>query len=227
MNTKTETFIKKANLKHNNKYNYSKVIYINNKQKISITCPIHDEFIQTPNDHLNGCGCPICGSNKLNNLKFIEKAKDIHDNKYDYSKVEYVHSKSKIIIVCKTHGDFIQKPNHHLNGAGCPICKESRGEREIKKHLNNNKIIFIHQKRFQDCKDKKQLPFDFYLPDYNICIEFHGQQHYKAISYWGGNKNFEKQQKRDNIKKMYCINNNLKLIIINNIKLITKNLIFN
>ena len=224
MESKTEIFINKANIKHENKYDYSKVEYINNKEKIKIICPIHNEFIQTPNDHLNGCGCPICGSNKLNTLKFIEKAECIHENKYDYSKVEYIHSKNKVKIICPEHGEFIQIPNHHLNGAGCPICKESRGEREIKKFLNLHNIKFAHQKRFLMCKDKKPLPFDFYLPELNVCIEFNGRQHYRPVPYWGGDKNFEKQQKRDKIKLNFCIVNKINLIIIDDIKIINEKL---
>ena len=212
------SFSDKALLKHNNKYDYSLVDYIDNKTKIKIICPIHGEFEQKPNDHLNGCGCSLCGNKNLNNKIFIERALIKHGNKYDYSLVNYVNNKRKVKIICPIHGEFEQKAEHHLNGAGCPICNESRGEREIKQFLTNRSINFTQQKRFAECRDKKPLPFDFYLHDYNTCIEFNGRQHYEPIKYWGGLENFKKQQKRDKIKKEYCKNNHIKLIIINDIK---------
>jgi hypothetical protein len=224
-NTKAnKLFVCKANEKHKNKYDYSLVDYINNKVKIKILCTIHGEFEQTPYSHLTGCGCPKCGSNKLNNCEFIVKSVLVHENKYNYSLVNYINSKIKVKILCPIHGEFEQIPNHHLNGSGCSVCKESKGEREIKKYLNDNDIIFIRQKRFPECKDKKPLPFDFYLPEFNTCVEFNGRQHYSSIPYWGGDKNFEKQQNRDNIKFNFCIKNNIELIIINEIKSISEKL---
>jgi hypothetical protein len=68
----------------------------------------------------------------------------------------------------------------------------------------------------ENCKDKQKLPFDFYLPNYNICIEFNGEQHYKPIKWFGGEKTLEGIKKRDKIKMEYCQNNNIPLIIINN-----------
>ena len=212
------SFYSKVNEIHGDKYNYSLVNYINNLIKIKIICPIHGEFEQTPMGHLNGNGCSLCGNKNLNNKSFIERALLKHGNKYDYSLVDYKNNKTKISILCPIHGIFEQKAEHHLNGAGCPVCKESRGEREIKQILNDNLIVFIPQKRFSECRDKKPLPFDFYLPDYNTCIEFNGRQHYEPVKYWGGVENFKKQQKRDKIKKEYCENKNILLIIINDIK---------
>ena len=211
-------FENKSNVKHEFKYNYSLVEYINNKSKVKIICPVHGEFEQTPLIHLQGCGCPKCSDNKLNKVEFIIKAKKIHGDKYDYSLSEYIGSKIKLKIICPIHGEFEQIPNHHLSGAGCPICNESRGEREIRKFLDNNNIVFIKQKIFNECRDKKPLAFDFYLPNHNMCIEFNGRQHYEVVRYWGGELGFEKQKKRDMIKKDYCEKNGLKLIIINNLK---------
>ena len=217
-NKAKDNFNSKASLRHNNKYDYSLVDYVDNKTKIKIICPIHGEFEQQPNSHLNGCGCFSCGNKVLNKESFIEKAKITHGDNYGYSLTEFKNNKTKIKIICPIHSEFEQRVDHHLNGAGCPVCNESRGERETKSFLNNHSINFIHQKRFPECKDKKQLPFDFYLPDYNTCVEFHGRQHYEPVKYWGGMENFKKQQKRDTIKKEYCKNKNINLIIINNIK---------
>lgn len=118
-----EEFIEKARKIHGDKYDYSKVEYINNKTKVCIVCPIHGEFWQRPNNHLSGQGCPHCGGTA--NIKtegFIEKARMVHGDKYDYSKVDYVNNKTKVIIVCKKHGEFTVSPEHHLRGVGCPKC---------------------------------------------------------------------------------------------------------
>lgn len=124
-------FINKANLIHNNKYDYSKVEYVNNSTKVCIICPEHGEFWQTPRNHLIGQGCPLCnGTFKLTNQEFIEKANKIHNNKYDYSKVEYVNNCTKVCIICPKHGEFWQTPHHHLNGHGCSKCRnENNGDR--------------------------------------------------------------------------------------------------
>ena len=124
-------FINKANLIHNNKYDYSKVEYVNSSTKVCIICPKHGEFWQTPRNHLIGQGCPLCnGTFKLTNQEFIEKANLIHNNKYDYSKVEYVNSSTKVCIICPKHGEFWQTPHHHLNGHGCSKCRnENNGDR--------------------------------------------------------------------------------------------------
>ena len=115
---------------HGNKYDYSKVVYARSKSKVCIICPEHGEFWQTPNNHLNGCGCPKCsGSVKRDYKSFIDKAKKIHGDKYDYSKVEYRNSKTKVCIICPEHGEFWQTPSEHFNNRGCPECK--------KKTLNN------------------------------------------------------------------------------------------
>lgn len=121
-------FITNAKLIHGYKYNYSKVEYINNKQKVVIGCELHGEFLQSPNTHLSGCGCPICGEDKtasairLSTDEFIVRAKEIHGDLYDYSDVRYIGSKVKVEIRCPTHGKFLQRPNDHLSGMGCPLC---------------------------------------------------------------------------------------------------------
>jgi len=121
-------FIQKAKITHENKYDYSKVVYKSNNTKVVIICPIHERFSQRPADHLNKIGCPKCGKlnylkkNRLSTQEFIKKAVKIHENKYDYSKIEYINHRTKITIVCPKHGDFQQTPNSHLKGRGCPHC---------------------------------------------------------------------------------------------------------
>ena len=120
---KTRIFIDKSLKTHSIKYDYSKVNYINALTKVCITCPTHGEFWIRPNNHLNGQGCPRCGGTKrLTTEEFVIKAKQIHGNRYDYSKVEYKNNKTKVCIICKEHGEFWMKPNDHLNGHGCTSC---------------------------------------------------------------------------------------------------------
>ena len=131
-NTKktTDEFIQEAKTIHGNKYNYSKVNYVNAKTKVCIICPKHGEFWQTPSSHLGGRGCPECKKDKLHNQKvkskeqFVIDSQKIHNNKYDYSKVNYVNNHTKVCIVCPEHGEFWQTPHSHLSGDGCSKCSK-------------------------------------------------------------------------------------------------------
>ncbi|MFW6172727.1 MAG: hypothetical protein ACOC5T_03185 [Elusimicrobiota bacterium] len=206
-------FIKKSNEIHENKYNYSKVKYKNNHTKITIICKKHKEFQITPKDHLNGIGCSQCyyEKMKLTTIEFIQKASKIHENKYDYSKVKYVNSRTKVCIICPEHGEFWQSPNRHLSNNNCPMCKQSKGEIKIANWLNKNNIQYKNQKTFQECKNKRNLPFDFYIPQINTCIEFDGKQHFKPIPIFGGEKSFKQRKINDQIKTQYCLDNNISL----------------
>lgn len=217
-NVKNIEFIKKANLIHSNKFDYSEVKYKNNHTKIKIICPEHGVFEQTPNNHLTGKKCKLCAMNSRiikntsNNKSFITKSSLIHFNKYNYSLTEYNGVKEKVKIICTEHGVFEQIPDNHLRGHGCPNCKQSKGEILIKKILEENNIKIKQQKKFKDCRDKNPLSFDFYLPDHHICIEYDGEQHNKSVKYWGGDDGLKDRQKKDKIKTDYCKNNNLILI---------------
>ena len=121
-----ESFIKDSYKLHGNKYDYSKVNFKKKNDKIKIICPIHGEFITTPHIHLLGCECPKCaGTKKLTTEEFIERARKVHGDKYDYSKVEYVNSKTKVCIICPVHGEFWMTPNMYLYGQECPKCSYS------------------------------------------------------------------------------------------------------
>jgi len=120
-----DQFIKAAIKKHGDKYSYDKVEYVNTHTKVIISCKVkgHGEFFQEPNSHLRGSGCPICyGTNKLSNIEFVKRANIKHNNKYDYSITVYESTHNKVIIICKTHGEFKQSPASHLLGSGCPNC---------------------------------------------------------------------------------------------------------
>ena len=220
--TKTkDKFIEEANFIHNNKYNYSKSLYINDSTKLTIICNIHGEFEQTPNKHLRGNDCPKCKHTKIKqtfnlnySLIFIDKAKILHQNKYEYLRENYIAMRKNMIMTCKIHGDFTQRPDNHLRGDGCPLCNNSIGENLIEIFLKNNNINYIREKRFNDCINKEKLPFDFYLEDLNTCIEFDGLQHFKSIEFFGGDKAFEIRKQNDKIKNEYCLKSNIRLIRI-------------
>ena len=123
----TEEFIIRANKIQGNKYDYSKVEYVDYMTKVCIICPEHGEFWQTPNKHLLGQGCPKCGNTKkLTLTEFIERSRKIHADKYDYSKVRYINNGTKVCIICPDHGEFWQTPHNHLIGHGCPKCKNNK-----------------------------------------------------------------------------------------------------
>lgn len=213
----TAEFIKNAINVHGNKYDYSLVDYKNNFTKVKIICQEHGIFEQKPNGHLiQKSGCLKCsGKNLKTTEEFISFAKNIHGDLYDYSLVDYNNSLTNIKIICKKHGIFEQRPDSHIcRNHGCPICKNSKGEQIIIKILNDNNFSFVRQKEFYNCKDKKVLPFDFYLPNQNLCIEYDGLQHFESVEYWGGIENLEYIQKHDQIKTNFCKDNNIKLIRI-------------
>ncbi len=129
----TEQFIEQANEIHNNRFNYDKVLYKNNSSKVEIVCSEHGSFFQNYINHINNkAGCPLCKRRTLSLLKtktrdkFVEEALKRHDNKYDYSKVEYFHTDKKITILCPIHGVFEQTPHDHLNGKGCRECSNEK-----------------------------------------------------------------------------------------------------
>ena len=179
-------FIEMANKIHNNKFDYSKIIYINHKTKIEIICHNHEQkytFYQKPNDHLNGYGCNKCfGNKKSNTQEFIEKANKIHNHKYDYSLVNYTNATTKIKIICNNHYKsiiFIQSPNKHLHGRGCSVCGrfiskiENSWLDKIEKEL---KIKLIRQYYIKSLK----IRVDGYDPTTNTIYEFYGD-------FWHGN----------------------------------------
>ena len=214
-------FIEKARKVHGDKYDYSKVEYVNSQTPVCIICPEHGEFMIRPNDHIQGQKCKKCAINELRNKfsmgkeTFVEKAKKIHSNKYDYSKVEYVNNRTKVCIICPEHGEFWQNPDKHLMGEGCPECKKSRLETKIKSLLVENNISFNEQKKFE-WLGKQSL--DFYLPKYNIAIECQGIQHFKPIERFGGKKSFEETVKLDYNKYSLCKEHDIKIIYYTELK---------
>jgi hypothetical protein len=208
-----DEFFTEANKIHSNKYNYDYANYTNADSKIKIICPIHGEFSQIAKNHLK-CGCAKCSGYFRDSISFIKDANIIHDNKYDYSKVNYTNSYTKVLIICPIHGEFEQTPSGHLSGRGCSKCRISKGENAVKKFLMENNLEFIPQHRFTECRNRIPLIFDFYLPNHNLCIEYQGSQHFNIIKYFGGLKRFKRQVKNDMIKENYCNSKNIKLLKI-------------
>lgn len=158
----TEEWIVSARKIHGDKYDYSKVKYVNNATKVCIICKEHGEFWQKPNNHNNGQGCPKCGFEKncenktLTKEEFIKKAKEVHYNKYEYTKVNYISTQTKVCIICPEHGEFWQTPNSHTQGHGCPKCRnEATGERcRLSKEDFIKKANEIHHGRYDYHKVK-------------------------------------------------------------------------
>lgn len=215
-----QRFLEKARSVHGDKYGYEKSMYISAKDKIEIVCRNHGSFFQIADTHLSGAGCQKCTLEMLHSEKqkcteeYIEDAKKVHKDIYDYSQTIYVNSKSKVDIICKKHGKFSKIATSHLMGEGCPICKTSKGESKIYSFLSNINIKYITQHKFKECRYIRQLKFDFYLPEYNICIEYDGIQHYKPVDVFGGEEDHKKVLMYDSIKTKYCQENNIKLIRI-------------
>jgi len=398
----TEAFIREAQSWHGDYYDYSLVEFTNTHDKVTIICPIHDEFLQTPVKHQRGHGCKRCkGREVWNQEDFLKKASKVHGNAFNYSKVEYKKTHLPVEIICNKCGyQFPQIPASHLSGNGCikcaeqfpltddifkdllqevhdseiialeeykgnkksirfrhfcghewmnspgnvigkrqqgckecyakerrmsektfkqrlskkhngriialdkyitsntkikvkhldcgriweiaprvvmrfgchdcagrktdaefraeleevhrgeivalepyktarnniyvkhlicdhvwrpnpvdltgkfhgcPKCSSSKGNRKIDDILSERNVNFIREKRFESCRYKNPLPFDFYLPEHEVLIEFDGEQHFIPIDFWGGEKGLEERNLKDSIKNQWAKENSKKL----------------
>ena len=207
----TEEFINKARKVHGDKYDYSKVKYVNANTIVRIICPEHGEFGQRPSKHLNWQGCPKCASKfNLNKSGFIKKDREVHGDKYDYSKVKYVNASTIVRIICPEHGEFSQLPSSHLSGHGCPNCNNNKLESKIRLMLDEQGIKY-------KCRERKipwlkGLELDFYIPDKNVAIECQGIQHFKPVEHFGGEEKFKYTIENDSIKRKLCEENGVRLL---------------
>lgn len=161
MQDKSKEFVRKAIAIHGCRYDYSQSEYVNSRTKIKIICPEHGEFFQTPHNHLKGNGCPKCGrlksdrSRTYDTGKFIDKARLIHNEKYDYSKTEYKGWNIPVRIICPEHGEFMQIPSNHLNGRGCPECaNEKRKKSEMmttETFIEHSKAVHGDKYSYEEC----------------------------------------------------------------------------
>lgn len=215
-----EEFIEKAQFVHGDRYDYSKVIYRGSKKKVIIICREHGDFEQQPTSHLAPTDCPKCGIIKRAKSRakdapyFIAKARLVHDDLYDYSKVNYVNRSTNVTITCREHGEFHQAPANHYQGKGCSKCNNSRGETLIEKFLTAKGINYETQKKFDTCRNIFKLPFDFYLPEYDVLIEFDGIQHFEARDRFEGVTGFENTKNNDLIKDKWVCQNGKTLLRI-------------
>lgn len=209
-------FVERSRVAHGDKYDYSlaEKDYRCSHSKVRIVCPKHGVFEQMAKCHMKGAECPKCSYEErgLRNLEkskwsFVGKAKGIHGEKYDYSKVDYLGAKEKVCIVCPIHGEFWQTPNDHLNGRGCPLCNESHLEMSLRKFLGENKIGFEEHKHFGWLG---RMELDFYIPSCNIGIECQGKQHV-GLGGWKEGFDFRGLYERDKRKNELCKENGVRL----------------
>lgn len=215
---KKADFIKRAKSVHGARYTYPGG-YVGSHIPIRIRCRIHGEFEQVPATHLSGRGCPECGRQKIREMKssnhaeFVQKARAVHGGKYRYPD-PYKRAILHMDVECPKHGLFRVTPNNHLRGHACPVCSESIGERTIARALEKLSLPYIREKKFADCRDKRPLRFDFWLPKKNTLIEFDGRQHHEPYALFGGLKMFKITKRRDRIKSAYARQKGIRLIRI-------------
>lgn len=215
-----ESWICKAIKRHGTFYDYSKVNYVDCYTPVTIICPIHGEFKQVPYYHTSENGCPKCGIIKTNidriltTENFIIKAREIHGNKYDYSKVDYKLADIKVCIVCPKHGEFWQTAHSHLAGHGCPYCNStSKGEEFVAVVLDS--LNLSYERQYKISANNRYYKLDFYIPSYNIVIEYNGKQHYKFSPFFHKTEDdFLKQKQRDDEVLKLVEEMGFKLIII-------------
>jgi len=215
----SQEFIERGIKVHGKTYDYSKINYVNNNSPVEIICSEHGSFFQTLNHHvLRKQGCPSCANRDMDTAKFIKRAREIHGEKYYYNSSIYTRAKNKIEITCLVHGNFKQSADSHLAGHGCELCTDlinSKGSKKVESWLNKNNFKYEREKTFDGLvskKGKKKFRFDFYLNNYKTLIEYDGEQHFRAVSHWGGEKALKQTQENDKIKTSWALMNGFKLL---------------
>jgi len=220
-----DEFIKKANSIYLNKYDYSQVVYINDKTEVKIVCPIHSEFWQTPKAHLHSkYGCPFCGEEQK--IKTEEEIINSLPNKELFKNIQKVaaHSADWLITrTCPKCGNELIKTIHYFKYdfkmCDCERPNDYLGEARIANWLSKNNIRFERRHSFPGLKDKRGLNYDFYLPNLNVLIEHQGEQHYKPKNFGGissevAKKNFKLQKEHDKLKREFAKNAGFSLLEI-------------
>lgn len=190
------------------------------KDHIDVRCKIcGHEWAPTQDSLLQGKGCPECSVKKAAKSRMMSTEEFVNrcNKTSPYVEVlgEYNGVKNYINVVCKKCGFYYSTiADNLLQGSGCPICNMSKGERKVASLLDKYHIDFDQQHTFLECRNRRVLPFDFYLPDYNICIEYDGEQHFKPIDHFGGQEYFVKRQENDSIKTNFCQENDIGLVRI-------------
>ncbi len=217
----TDQFIERARKIHGDRYDYSRVNYQGILSKITIVCPKHGPFLMKPARHLSGRGCRKCAFNRIGRERrlsfwdFVERVISVHGpNRYEYELQDFVNMHSKIPIRCPKHGLFRQSVATHLKGTGCPKCIQSNGEQRVRETLTALGTNFGEQVRFANCRAKRPLPFDFFVPSHRLLIEFDGRQHYDNSELWGGDEKLEETHRHDAIKNRFAAKHDYRLLRI-------------
>lgn len=222
-------FIEKATRLHDHKYDYSKVIYAGTREHVIIGCPVHGDILQRPDIHLKSSGCPQCGASyRVKTMKkrqsdptaFFQKAVEVHGDVYDYTNSVYELGSKPINIKCRVHGEFTvgRAEKHIMRVQGCPHCisSMSHAERVIADCLTELNVAHNREYTFTDCRShetNKKLRFDFFIPQKNILLEFHGEQHFKRSPMMHPGDRFERMQEHDRIKAQYAHDNGFTFVV--------------
>lgn len=208
-----------------------------NKSVLRYKCNVCGDIRKSTADNLlRGDMCQSCfaKTRRTSNETFKKRLEDKNPDIELVSK--YVDTNTKIKVRCKLHGcEWYVLPTNAVRTCGCHVCNETSGEKEVAKALDKYNILYDAQHRFEECRNVRPLPFDFFLPEYNMCIEYDGQQHFEPVTFGGcsketAEKNLFDTKKRDEIKDKFCSENNIKLLRIkynqfNDIDTIIQNLI--
>lgn len=195
-NTKTtEEFIARSEKIHGLRYDYSQTEYVHVNKNLTIKCREHGPFNQRASSHLAGKGCPECGKIEragkqiLSAEVLIERFREAHGKRYDYSEVKYLGLTKKVKILCPEHGEFYQAPRTHLERKGCPECSLSKGETAIANILNENAIDYLVEYKVPEAvPEDANLRYDFFIPSLNLLIEYDGEQHFMPVTFGGMSK---------------------------------------
>lgn len=216
-----EDFLFKAAFVHGDRYDYSKVQWVNANTEIEIICKEHGPFKQLPVVHINQkCGCPECGKrtqaakHSYTQDEFIEMARRVHGDKYTYECTHYVGIDTPIMVNCRKHGPFQTTPHNFIHAkSGCPKCNNPKLESIVESWLKEQNIKYESQKRFEWLRNKRNLVLDFFLPDYNVAIECQGDQHFTHQFLSKKRKEYiSKIGERDKMKHDQCAEHDIPII---------------
>lgn len=170
-------FVCDARKVHGDEYDYSNVSYITNGTKVCIICHKHGDFYVTPNHHLRGCGCQKCADDERRDIEakaFLDKAKSMHNGKYDYSNVNYINNHIKVEIICPKHGSFMQTPKMHLSGSGCQRCGQEH--KAMIKIAKNREAFIPNARKVHGAKyDYSKVVYDGHRRQVCIICPTHGE----------------------------------------------------
>lgn len=222
----TRKFIELAREVHGDLYSYSTTEYKQVHTKVSIECPRHGVFWQVPHSHLRGSGCNKCGIEstrgpRVSTDEWIDRFRTSHGDRYMYDKVDYVSAKKNMLIGCRIHGYFKQRPFTHLNARGecCPKCYATKGEAAVFQSLDRLGVEYECQAGFTSCRRLVHLSFDFFLPNHALLIEFDGEQHFRASWSFGGEEMFQYRKELDEIKNQWARTHGIPLVRLRDIHL--------